>query len=47
MAIDDYSQRRYLRWTTGERIQHWILAISFFVLGITGFALKFPESWWA
>ncbi len=47
MAIDDYNQRRYLRWTIGERIQHWILAISFFVLVITGFALKFPESWWA
>jgi formate dehydrogenase gamma subunit len=30
-----------------ERIQHGLLAISFMVLVITGFALKFPESWWA
>ncbi len=28
-----------------ERIQHALLAISFFTLVYTGFALKFPESW--
>ncbi|MCX6617084.1 MAG: cytochrome b/b6 domain-containing protein, partial [Acidobacteria bacterium] len=30
-----------------ERIQHLMLAISFIILVITGFALKFPESFWA
>lgn len=40
-------QAHYLRWTKVERWQHWILAISFSVLAITGFALKYPESWWA
>jgi len=36
----------YLRWTRVERIQHWILAISFALLAITGFALKYPEALW-
>ena len=29
------------------RIAHWLVVVSFPVLVITGFALKFPESWWA
>jgi len=29
------------------RIPHWLTVLSFPVLVITGFALKFPESWWA
>lgn len=37
----------YLRWTLNERIQHWFLAISFILLVFTGFALKYPETWWA
>ena len=31
----------YLRFTVAERIQHWTLAISFIVLAVTGFALKY------
>lgn len=31
----------YLRFTQGERIQHWVLASSFMTLVLTGFALKF------
>jgi cytochrome b subunit of formate dehydrogenase len=30
-----------------ERIQHAVLALSFFVLAWTGFALKYPDQWWA
>jgi formate dehydrogenase gamma subunit len=30
-----------------ERIQHVALAISFIVLVATGFALKYPDQWWA
>ena len=30
-----------------ERIQHALLAISFIVLAYTGFALHYPDSWWA
>jgi len=29
------------------RIAHWLAAASFPVLVFTGFALKFPEAWWA
>ncbi|HSM85631.1 MAG TPA: cytochrome b/b6 domain-containing protein [Candidatus Limnocylindrales bacterium] len=30
-----------------ERVQHATLAISFIVLAWTGFALKYPDQWWA
>jgi len=36
----------YLRMTLNERIQHFLLMISFFALVITGFALRFPDAWW-
>ena len=35
------------RMTTNQRWQHLILFTSFIVLVITGFALKFPDSWFA
>lgn len=47
METEPHTDRMYLRWTKNERIQHWTLAISFAILVLTGFALKFPESWWA
>ena len=34
-------ETRYLRFTVNERIQHWVLAASFWLLALTGFALKF------
>ncbi len=37
----------YKRFTKGLTIGHLILTISFVVLTITGFALRYPESWWA
>jgi cytochrome b subunit of formate dehydrogenase len=30
-----------------ERVQHVVLALSFIVLASTGFALKYPDQWWA
>jgi cytochrome b subunit of formate dehydrogenase len=30
-----------------ERVQHAVLAISFITLVATGFALKYPDQWWA
>jgi len=36
-----------VRMTVSEIWQHIILAVSFIGLGVTGFALRFPESWWA
>ena len=37
--------RWFERMTLSERIQHGLLATSFFALVYTGFALKHPESW--
>ena len=34
-----------LRMSLSQRTQHVILAVSFIVLAVTGFALKFPDSW--
>ena len=36
-----------VRMTLNQRWQHWVLLTSFIVLVITGFALKFPDSWFA
>ena len=34
-----------LRMNLSQRAQHFTLAVSFIVLALTGFALKFPDSW--
>ncbi|MBI5463439.1 MAG: cytochrome b/b6 domain-containing protein, partial [Ignavibacteriales bacterium] len=36
----------YLRMTKSERLQHGLLLVSFLMLVITGFMLRFPEAWW-
>ena len=36
-----------LRMTPNQRWQHWVLLVSFTVLVLTGFALKYPESGFA
>jgi formate dehydrogenase gamma subunit len=41
------SVRPVMRMSLAQRWQHFILAGSFIVLAITGFALKFPDSWLA
>jgi cytochrome b subunit of formate dehydrogenase len=41
----EQAERWLERMTLFERIQHGALALSFFVLVDTGFALKFPETW--
>lgn len=38
---------RVVRMTKNQRWQHGILLVSFFILVVTGFALKYPESWFA
>ena len=35
-----------LRMTPNETLQHWLLTISFIVLVISGFSLRFSEAWW-
>jgi formate dehydrogenase gamma subunit len=39
--------RTIVRLTSNQRLQHWLLLSSFFVLVLTGFALHYPESWLA
>jgi formate dehydrogenase gamma subunit len=41
------SARPVLRMSAAQRWQHFILAGSFIILAVTGFALKFPDSWLA
>jgi cytochrome b subunit of formate dehydrogenase len=36
----------YLRMSVEERVQHLCLMISFILLSVTGFMLKFPNAWW-
>ncbi|MFH1723479.1 MAG: cytochrome b/b6 domain-containing protein [Elusimicrobiota bacterium] len=36
-----------LRMTVNERFQHIVLTAVFVILAYTGFALKYPEAWWA
>ncbi len=40
-------QKNVRRINRFERIVHIILFTTFIILSVTGFALKFPESWWA
>ena len=40
------SGRRVTRMNLNFRIAHWGVILSFPTLVITGFALKYPESWW-
>lgn len=40
-------QKYLIRMTRFERFNHFVLFITFSILVITGFALKFPETFWA
>jgi len=41
-----YGHNLYVRMTLSERVQHAALLISFITLVITGFMLRFPDTWW-
>ena len=43
----EVARRLFERLTLNERIQHVTLFATFTILVITGFALKFPDAWWA
>ena len=40
-------RKRLIRFTVAQRVQHWILALLFILLCITGFPLKFADREWA
>jgi cytochrome b subunit of formate dehydrogenase len=37
----------YVRFNKRERVQHYLLIVSFITLVWTGFALRWPDRWWA
>ncbi len=43
---EHHSNKLYLRMSLNERVQHATLAISFMILVVTGFALRYPDAWW-
>jgi len=45
MRIHRGERRTVVRMNLQQRWQHFLLAFSFIVLAVTGFALKFPDSW--
>jgi cytochrome b subunit of formate dehydrogenase len=47
MAAGSSSGHSEMRMLPFERVQHALLAISFMTLVWTGFALKYPDTWWA
>jgi cytochrome b subunit of formate dehydrogenase len=36
----------HIRMRPGERIQHAVMMISFTLLAVTGFMVRYPDSWW-
>ncbi len=46
IAEEHVAHRLYLRMTLHERLQHAALVISFVLLVVTGFMLRYPEAWW-
>jgi cytochrome b subunit of formate dehydrogenase len=45
VLLRDRYPRSVVRMTRNQRWQHLTLLVSFFTLAITGFALKYPDSW--
>jgi formate dehydrogenase gamma subunit len=47
-SVRDLTRKPFvIRLSTNEVIQHWLLMVAFILLVITGFALKYDQSWWA
>ena len=46
MEYEPHGHSLYLRMTLNERIQHATMAVSFILLVITGFMLRYPDAWW-
>ncbi|MBZ0170415.1 MAG: cytochrome b/b6 domain-containing protein [Kofleriaceae bacterium] len=42
----EVAHRLFERFTLNERIQHVTLLVTFTILVLSGFALKFPDAWW-
>ncbi len=47
LAADPVGRVRLKRFTVHQRVQHWLLAVCFVVLVITGFPMKFADRAWS
>lgn len=47
LMADPIGQRKLVRFTVHQRVQHWLLAILFTTLVLTGFPIKFADRPWA
>lgn len=47
LAKRKWENRTVVRLTFNQRVQHWLLLISFILLVLSGFALQYPDSWLA
>lgn len=43
---EEHGHALYLRMSVNERIQHAVMAVSFMILVLTGFMLRYPNAWW-
>jgi cytochrome b subunit of formate dehydrogenase len=46
ITVEPLEHHFYLRMTVHERLQHGTLVISFVLLVVTGFMLRYPDAWW-
>jgi cytochrome b subunit of formate dehydrogenase len=46
VAPRHYGSAQFVRMTLNERIQHAVMFVSFILLALTGFMLRYPDSWW-
>lgn len=46
IAEEQTGHALFLRMTVNERLQHGLLTVSFLLLVLTGFMLRYPEAWW-
>lgn len=46
MTPHEQPERTFVRFTLGQRMQHWALIVSFTLLALTGLPMRFPEAAW-
>jgi cytochrome b subunit of formate dehydrogenase len=47
VLLDPRGRQQLTRFTVSQRVQHWVLALLFTILVITGFPMKFADQAWA
>jgi formate dehydrogenase gamma subunit len=47
LFAESHKKKTHKRFNLGQTIGHFILTVSFTALAISGFALRYPETWWS